>query len=186
MNYEINKPENIKYLSKIFSSSLIKSAIKRENYSKIQSIITESGFESLLAAPRIIDLYTEAFNLLTKHYRNEYIYKSAIIDQILNGQHNENSTIFSELGVDNCKADIAIFNGTSTVYEIKTEYDSFDRLDRQLSAYRKAFDKIYVITSERHLKKLITAVDENIGILILSDDIIIKATSKIVFKQTQY
>ncbi|MCD4679211.1 MAG: sce7726 family protein, partial [Bacteroidales bacterium] len=120
----------------------------------------------------------EVFNLLSKYHRNEYIYKSAIIEQILLGNHDLESVILSEFNVDNCKADIAIYNGTSTVYEIKTELDTFDRLERQLSAYSKAFDRIYVITPETHVKKLTDLVDDVIGILVLDSNNIIKEFRK--------
>ena len=170
--------ENVKYLSKIFSSSLIKSSIKQDNFSQIKSIISESGFDYLLTNNKMVDVYTEVFNLLAKYHRNEYIYKSAIIEQILLGNHDLESIILSEFNVDNCKADIAIYNGTSTVYEIKTELDTFDRLERQLSAYSKAFDRIYVITPETHVKKLIDLVDDFIGILVLDSNNIIKEFRK--------
>jgi len=170
--------ENVKYLSKIFSTSLIKSSIKLDNLSRIKSIITESGFNYLLSNKRIIDVYTEAFSLLSRYHRNEYIYKSAIIEQILLGNHDLESIILSEFNVDNCKADIAIYNGTSTVYEIKTELDTFERLDRQLTAYRKAFDRIYVIIPEIQVKKLQELIDENIGILILDSENIIREFRK--------
>ena len=47
------------------------------------------------------------------------------------------------------RGDVAILNGTSTVYEIKSHYDSFDRLDGQLADYKRVFDHIYLATTEK-------------------------------------
>lgn len=40
-----------------------------------------------------------------------------------------------EFNVGASKADLAVFNGTSTVYEIKSEIDSTERLKSQMGDY---------------------------------------------------
>ena len=60
----------------------------------------------------------------------------------MQGEHiPQNSTLINEFRVCNSKADIAIINGKSTVYEIKSKYDSLDRLESQIADYKKVFDK---------------------------------------------
>jgi hypothetical protein len=82
----------------------------------------------------------------------------------------EISTLLTEFRADDCKADVVILNGTSSVYEIKTELDSFDRLGRQLNAYRKVFDRIYVITHKSQIPKVEQLTDKQIGLIHLSED----------------
>jgi hypothetical protein len=76
--------------------------------------------------------------------------------------------MLSEFRVGACKADIAILNGTSTVYEIKSERDNLERLPNQISTYCKVFAKVNIITGECHLDSIRAMVPEDIGILVLN------------------
>ncbi|WP_390899973.1 sce7726 family protein [Yersinia aleksiciae] len=62
-----------------------------------------------------------------------------------------------------------MFNGTSTAYEIKTELDSFDRLDSQLSSYQKVFEHVYIVIPPTKLKLAECSIPSNIGIIILTE-----------------
>ena len=110
------------------------------------------------------------YNLLFKNYRNEYIYKNVIANKILRGRHSLNtSSMLTEFRAGKCKADAVIINGTSTVYEIKSEYDSFARLGNQIKAYLEVFDHINVITSETQASKLETMLPNEVGIQVLTN-----------------
>lgn len=61
-----------------------------------------------------------------------------------------------------------ILNGTSA-YEIKTELDTLDRLGGQLAAYRRVFDRTYVVTHESLLKKIERAAAPPAGVILLTD-----------------
>ncbi|WP_145515843.1 sce7726 family protein, partial [Yersinia aleksiciae] len=75
----------------------------------------------------------------------------------------------NEFRINNTIADVAIFNGTSTAYEIKTELDSFDRLDSQLSSYQKVFEHVYIVIPPTKLKLAECSIPSNIGIIILTE-----------------
>ena len=112
------------------------------------------------------DLYEFAYERLLRSYRNEYVYKNAIANKILLGIHSLNTSfMLQEFRVGKCKADTLILNGTSNIYEIKSEFDSFSRLERQISTYLQAFDMVHVITSPDQSQKLMAMVPENIGIM---------------------
>lgn len=114
--------------------------------------------------------YDAIFKRLIREYRDEYIYKNAIAEKILLGKHNLNTAfMLTEFRVDDCKADAVVLNGTSHVYEIKSEMDSFERLDRQLAAYRKMFDFITVITTERLYNSVEERIPREVGIMVLAD-----------------
>lgn len=111
-----------------------------------------------------------AYEYLGRNYRNEYVYKNTIINNILLGRHSVNTaTLLNELKVASSIADTVIINGTSTVYEIKTELDNPAKLEKQLEDYRKAFVKVYLVThhslTERY-KSLIQ--NKSVGLLSLS------------------
>ncbi len=101
------------------------------------------------------DLFNFAFTHLQKNYRNEYIYKNAIAKNILLGKHSLNTSfMLQEFRIGHCKADTLVLNGTSNIYEIKSELDSLDRLQGQINTYSQVFDMVHVITFQARLKKL--------------------------------
>jgi len=112
------------------------------------------------------DFFDSIFYFLLKHYRNEYIYKNIIANKILLGKHSlKTSQVLTEFRIGKNIADIIILNGTSTVYEIKSEYDSFLRLNRQINSYSKAFEFVNIITSPSQTKKALNQLPESIGVL---------------------
>ncbi len=164
--------ENYSLLSRLFSTSLFSELIRlghsrllKEIWNKSQIL---SGFSSKSSLADVIDF---AYSTLNRNYRNEYIYKNVLINKILLGTHSlKTSYMISELPVASCKADMVILNGTSTVYEIKTELDSLNRLERQICAYQKAFDRINVITTDKtsQIREIEEMLPQEVGILSLT------------------
>jgi len=114
--------------------------------------------------------YNALFSHLVRHYRFEYVYKNAIAEKKFWGCHNLTTAfMLTEFRVADCKADTVIVNGTSHVYEIKTEMDDFTRLDSQLAAYFKVFDYITLVTEEKLFSVAEQYLPENVGILTLAD-----------------
>lgn len=96
-----------------------------------------------------------AYKELSKHYRNEYYYKNALLNRRLLGVHSINTAVaLAELSIGKSIADFVLLNGDAVVYEIKTELDDFSRLDDQLQDYYKAFKNVYVVTAESKIDQL--------------------------------
>lgn len=122
------------------------------------------------SANTLKDIFNSYYKLLFEGYRCEYIYKNEIIRQILLKNHPTKAKLYTEVEIHDSKADVVIMNGTSTVYEIKTELDTFDRLTKQLAAYKLVFDKIYVITHHSKLNALLSIVKIDIGVMVLNEE----------------
>ena len=75
-----------------------------------------------------------------------------------------------EIRSANSRADVAILNGTSTVYEIKSQYDSFDRLHGQLSDYKMVFDRICIVTTYAKAASAISDLEPIIGVIAMRED----------------
>ena len=102
---------------------------------------------------------------ITKNFINENVVKSAFIKKYsLSKSPNHTITIF-EMNVGSSRADICMINGKSMVFEIKTEYDSFARLSKQLYDYKQVFEYIYIVVPEIKVDLAVTQIDENIGII---------------------
>jgi hypothetical protein len=110
-----------------------------------------------------------AYSYLNAGYRAEYIYKNTIARKILLGRHSIATTrMFTEFRVEQSKADVVLVNGTTTAYEIKTELDSLERLNVQLAAYCRVFDRVFVVTCESLASRAAEMAPQRVGILILT------------------
>lgn len=101
------------------------------------------------------EYFDQAYLSLTKHYRNEYLYKNALLNRRLLGVHSINTGVaLSEIPIEGSVADFILINGKAVVYEIKTELDDFSRLLTQLEDYYQAFQHVYVVTAESMEERL--------------------------------
>ncbi|MFN3889873.1 MAG: sce7726 family protein [Beijerinckiaceae bacterium] len=123
-----------------------------------------------VAPENVAQFFDAAFDALKRtSFRHEYIYKAALTHKVLLGTHSlQTASMIHEFRVAECKADVAILNGTATVYEIKSERDTLSRLERQIEAYRRFFAKVYVIAGENHIEGVRSQVPDDVGILKLS------------------
>ncbi|MBC2872912.1 sce7726 family protein [Klebsiella pneumoniae] len=79
-----------------------------------------------------------------------------------------NVSYVNEFKVNSCIADVVIFNNCSTAYEIKTELDSFERLQDQLSVYKNVFEFVYLVIPLQKLKQALDLLDDCTGIITLN------------------
>ncbi len=159
-------------VARLFSSGVLQEVARRGKSPLFSRLARESGLAGAIPlAEPVRNLFDLAFSVLKrKCYRHEYVYKAAITHKILLGAHSlQTAAMLTEFRVGKCKADIAILNGTSTVYEIKSERDKLDRLNTQVHAYRQAFAKVNVITGENHLKSVLANVPSDVGVLLLTN-----------------
>lgn len=165
------KPRQAAAISRLFSSSVIRELARRGKSPLFARLARQALLLSAPAASmRVHDLFDEAFSLLQQEgSRDEYIYKAALICKILLGRHSlQTASMLSEFRVGECKADLAILNGTATVYEIKSERDSLARLRKQVEAYATVFAKVNVIASESHIASIEAMVSPDVGMFVLN------------------
>lgn len=117
----------------------------------------------------VAEAFDLAYDRLRRTYRNEYFYKNEITKKLLLGRHSLLTTrLLTEFSVEDTKVDVALVNGTSTSYEIKTDYDDWDRLHKQVSASLAVFDHVYVVASEDAVRTLKRAVPSQVGLIALT------------------
>lgn len=153
--------------AKAFRRTFFSSLAKGEDVEHAFSVFKECICDSSNITVR--DLFDLFFNKLRKNYRNEYVYKAAIINKIVFGRHSPKTSSSSiELPVSNSIVDVAIFNGNSTAYEIKTEYDSPKRLVTQTVDYLDVFDRVYIVTHPKLAEKYCSLNIPYVGVLSLN------------------
>ena len=163
--------EQLAAISQLFSSSVVREMARKGKSPLFARLASQSGLpHSLSASARVCQLFDTAFELLKREgYRHEYIYKAALTHNILLGTHRlHTASMVTEFRVGECKADVAILNGTSTVYEIKSERDTLRRLEHQVAAYATVFAKVYVIAAEDHVASVMKSVPSQVGVMRLS------------------
>lgn len=162
---------NLSAISRLFSSSVLRQLAEKGRSPLFARLLGESGLlDQAIAAGTVGSSFEIAFAALRKSgMRDEYVYKSALTHNVLLGRHSLNtSCLLTEFRVGACRADVAILNGTSTVYEIKSERDTLSRLENQLQNYRKVFAKIYVVVAEPFVDQVIEQTSEDIGVMSLA------------------
>lgn len=93
------------------------------------------------------DVTAAAYAYLRREYRTEYFYRNLIASKILVGRHRASGAVLlNEFRVGGSVADCVLINGRGVVYEIKTEYDSPEKLMGQLANYYRAFTQVNVVT----------------------------------------
>lgn len=163
--------EQLAAISRLFSSSVIRELARKGK----SPLFARLARRSLLVDARTKEqhvraLFDRAFAFLERDgYRDEYIYKAALTHKVLLGRHSlQTASMLTEFRVGDCKADVVILNGTSTVYEVKSERDSLSRLKRQVEAYRRVFARLYVIAAEKHVPAVVASVPKDVGVMRLN------------------
>ncbi len=152
-------------LAQLFTRPVFSLLSKTDGAQAALSFLTATGVASPRGYQSAASIFEAAFSELNGGYRNEYIYKATIANRIVFGKHNPRTTSMQvELPVGRSIVDIAVFNGTSTAYEIKTEFDTPKRLLSQSSDYLRAFDHVYVVTHPDFADRYASLVDERVGI----------------------
>lgn len=76
-----------------------------------------------------------------------------------------NHIVAFEMNIGGSRIDICRINGSSYAYEIKTEYDTFDRLETQMQDYLRTFEKVYVVVPLGRVKDVKNLIPESCGII---------------------
>lgn len=157
----------VKDAAKIFSSSYLK-RLAEGDFSLLSRVVSELELNQN-SQTTIKDIYDAVYLKLSNQYRFEYYYKNTIANKQLLGRHSLNTaTMLSEFRVGRNIADCVILNGMTTCYEIKTQYDSLERLEEQLRSYCSVFDRVYVVCDEKHLDKVTELAPNEVGIIQLT------------------
>ncbi len=114
-------------------------------------------------------------DIVFKYYPCERVIKYHLAKQRLEVKNEV--TIF-EMPINNSRLDVGRINGSSHVFEIKTQYDSLLKLEKQIDDYSKAFEYVNVVIDEKHLGKCQEMLPDYCGILVYGNDLLFKEVNK--------
>lgn len=101
-------------------------------------------------------------DLIFNFYYCERVIKYHFINYL---RRSTNHIVAFEMTIRDSRIDICRINGCSYAYEIKTEYDSFDRLQSQMQDYIKTFEKVYVIVPFSRVNDIRLLIPKTCGII---------------------
>lgn len=163
----ISQQDMLRNFSSAFSRSTITDIMKYMDYSYLNWLYSEYG--NINNGIKTYGEYLKfLYSALLNNYRCEYVYKNELIGHILRHYKKTYTVAFNEFKVGDSIVDIALFNGESKAFEIKTEFDTPRRLEKQMSDYRKVFEKCYVVVPTEEIKNYSHCIDEEIGLLSLA------------------
>lgn len=158
----------VRSLSQIISPANFKKIVRKGDcYSTFYKI---KKYTTVTDSTTNLDAINFIYKSLLKNYKNEYVYKNILINKLLLKKYSLRNTIaLNEFNIGKSIADFVLLNGEARVYEIKTELDNLEKLDKQVLDYCKFADKVYIVTSSKHINKLIELYNNSsIGIIELT------------------
>ncbi|AQR68242.1 hypothetical protein BZG29_07625 [Janthinobacterium sp. LM6] len=163
--------QDLRMLAKVFTRPVFANLARTGNPHPVLDILAKHALISKnpLRPATLASAFEDGWEILAAGYRNEYVYKNELATRLVFKRHSPRTASFQvELGVGSSIVDVAIANGTSTAYEIKTEFDSSKRLKSQTADYLRVFDKVYVVTHPNHVERYERELDPKVGLIVLS------------------
>lgn len=157
-------------LSRVFSQNTLKDSVASQVATPcIQTVVSRYNIRHD-GTQTNREIFSQIYQYLDNHYRNEYYYKNTLLNKLIVNVHRLRTTAaLTEVPIAKSKADFVMINGKAIVYEIKTELDTFDRLENQIRDYYKAFDHVCVVTSEAQQAELQKKLrNSTVGVYVLT------------------
>lgn len=165
---ELMGGREIAHVAAVLSSATFRSLSSQQPLDAMTRLARIAPSAASAGARTVADVFNAAYAMLRRDYRNEYVFKNAIVSNIVFGRHRPTTaSAILELPVGSSFADVAVFNGTSSVYEIKTDLDSFARLESQITDYSSRVEFVHVVVSDARAGAAERHVPEHVGLLAL-------------------
>ena len=147
--------DSLRSLSEIFTSSNFSKVVRQNDY-KLTEKKLKKHWSKETANTTYKKVLGSLYLELQSKYRSEYFYKNNLLNKYLLKQYSLSTTsVISEFKIGNSIADFVLLNGSARIFEIKTDLDGLDKLQKQLTDYRQFADLVYIVTSSKHIDKLL-------------------------------
>lgn len=157
-------PNQLRDFSTLFSRSEVNRWLKGD-FESIEVKLERYNLTEQNKGNTYLKFLRKTYRILEKNYPNEYVLKNEFLNKWLKSElGTNNSVIFNEFRIGKAIADLAMFNGVSKAFEIKTILDKEYRLSNQLQQYKKIFNEVYIIIPNIHISKY-SSFDNSVGII---------------------
>ena len=117
----------------------------------------------------------------TAFQTTDALVRRALLERLTHQYPSTKYRIVPELGLWHgaARIDVAVVNGISHGFEIKSDRDTLSRLDAQMAAYNSVFDKVTLIVGRTHLVQAFQAIPEWWGV----ETVGITADGSVIFNE---
>lgn len=112
-----------------------------------------------------IEILQKLNSLALGHLEDELFLKYTLIETFF----KENIVGAFEVRALSSRLDLLKINGVTTAFEIKSEFDSLEKLEKQSQDYLALFEYNYLVLAEKHLEKAKKILPSEFGIYILKN-----------------
>ena len=159
--------DELRSYSSVFSRGVFSDIMEYNDYAKLDILLAKYD-RSSKRFHTYLDYVRHVYRAIAKKYRCEYVYKNEIINKLLIKNCGlKDSVVINEFRVKDVIVDLALFNGESKAFEIKTEYDTPKRLAHQMEVYTKLFQRCYVVVPSEHFHEYERSVRRDVGIFVM-------------------
>lgn len=163
-----NIMDRMRNYSSAFSRALFTDIIKYGDCSRLDAI--HDRYDGKRKKEKTYFSYLKyLYRQISINYRCEYVYKNELIELLIKKYAHSNTVIFNEFRMQKSIVDLAMFNGNSRAFEIKTEYDTTRRLIGQLVDYTRVFQLCYVVIPANMLETYEKDIPPYIGIVLMRE-----------------
>ena len=163
-----NIMDRMRSYSSAFSRALFTDIIKYGDCSRLDAI--HDRYDGKRKKEKTYFSYLKyLYRQISINYRCEYVYKNELIQLLIKKYAHSNTVIFNEFRMQKSIVDLAMFNGSSRAFEIKTEYDTTRRLIGQLVDYTRVFQLCYVVIPANMLETYEKDIPPYIGIVLMRE-----------------
>lgn len=165
----INSNTQLRGISSLFSRRVF-AGILRNDMSLLRQLVSMYLPQNVSQKP-LYQIFKKSYSVLSNEYRCEYLYKNELLNQKLIKEFGTDKTIaINEFKVGCSIADLAMFNGESKAFEIKSDLDSPFRLSGQMFDYTRLFQKCYIVVPENHLNEYLDEIGNGIGVIVMTHE----------------
>ncbi|WEV69082.1 sce7726 family protein [Bifidobacterium sp. ESL0775] len=143
----------VRALNHVFSTHVLEDLLE-SGFSKTFQIAADksvSDFGSMTYG----QIFTGIYKYLYRNQRNEFVYQDVLFRKLLQKHSPRTTVAFRQLPVGDSIADFVMINGCGRAYEIKSDLDTFDRLEQQLLHYLTVFSYVYVVVPETRFQEVL-------------------------------
>ena len=137
----------------------------KDDFDSVNKKLERSGLMEKHHGNTYLKMFKQGYKEIHKDYQNEYVVKNEFLNKMLIHQTKDRcSVVFNEIRLGDATGDLALFNGISKVFEIKTILDKECRLKNQIETYKKIFNEIYIIIPKENIDKYLK-YDDDVAII---------------------
>lgn len=141
--------ENLDSLREFFNAKSLKSYHPLMSEKELAKWLESLNSNSYYSFHSKIDFLKQLNSLALSHLEDELFLKHLLTQSFF----KENIVGAFEVRALSSRLDLLKINGVTTAFEIKSEFDSLEKLDKQSRDYLALFEYNYLVVAEKHLEK---------------------------------